>query len=475
MNKPTQQFRARLGVLVAGGALIAALFPLAGVALAAAPAAPSVPDLVAGSDTGASSTDNVTNDTTPTFSGTSQPGVTSVELFANAASVGTAVPDASGNWIVTSSALSAGTYSFTAVATNGDGPGGTSSGLDVTIDTTAPTVTNVTSSTANGTYAAGTVIPVSVTFSEVVYVTGTPVLALSTGSPASTAVGYASGSGTNTLAFTYTVVAGNTTADLDYASSSALSGTIVDAAGNAATLTLAAPGAAGSLGANKAIVIDTAGPTVTINQAGAQADPTKTSPINFTVVFSATVADFTTGDVTLSGTAGAATATVSGSGTTYNVAVTGMTTTGTVIASLAAGVAGNGGHPSAASTSTDNTVTWDVTAPTVAVNQAANQPDPTGTSPINLSVVFSEPVTGFVTGDVTLTSSTAGGSKTATVTGSGTTYNVAVTGMTTAGTVVVSVATGVASDAAGNLNLASSSTDNSVSWDPTAGPTVTIN
>ena len=352
--------------------------------------------------------------------------------------------------------------------------GPASSALTVTTDNTAPTVTNVTSSTASGTYAAGTVIPITVTFSEVVWVTGTPQLVLATGSPASTSVGYTSGNGTNTLTFTYTVAAGNSSPGLDYTSTSALSGTIADTAGNAATLTLPAPGAAHSLFA-KAIVIDTAGPTVTINQAAAQTDPTKTSPINFTVVFSASVTDFVTGDVTLGGTAGATTATVTGSGTTYNVAVTGMTTSGTVIASLAPGVATSGGHPSAASTSTDNTVTWDVTAPTVTINQAVGQADPTGTSPINFTVVFSEPVTGFVTGDVTLSASGAGGSKTGTVTGSGTTYNVAVTGMTTAGTVVATVAAGVATDAAGNLNVVSTSTDNIVSWDPSAGPTVTIN
>ncbi|MDZ4796026.1 MAG: proprotein convertase P-domain-containing protein, partial [Bacteroidota bacterium] len=101
-------------------------------------------------------------------------------------------------------------------------------------------------------------------------------------------------------------------------------------------------------------------PTVTINQAAAQPDPTSVSPINFTVVFSEPVTGFATGDITLSGTAGATTAVVSGAGPTYNVAVSGMTTSGTVIATIAAGVAtgtinvtGN-----AASTSTDNTVTY---------------------------------------------------------------------------------------------------------------------
>ena len=94
-----------------------------------------------------------------------------------------------------------------------------------------------------------------------------------------------------------------------------------------------------AMGGSPDFQVDTTAPTVTINQTGGQADPTNVSPINFTVVFSDSVSDFTTGDVTLSGTAGATTATVTGSGTTYNVAVTGATDSGTVVATVAAGIA----------------------------------------------------------------------------------------------------------------------------------------
>src|SRR5947208_6092354 len=45
--------------------------------------------------------------------------------------------------------------------------------------------------------------------------------------------------------------------------------------------------------------------------------------------------------------------------------------------------------------------------------------------------------------------------------------------MSSAGTVIASIVAGVAQDAAGNLNTASTSTDNSVSFDAT-GPTVSI-
>src|SRR5207249_3665349 len=135
---------------------------------------------------------------------------------------------------------------------------------NIVIDTTAPTVTGVSSSSADGAYKAGAVIPVQVTFSEPVNVTGTPLLTLETGTT-DAVVSYTSGSGTATLTFNYTVTAGDTAADLDYHDTAALAlnaGTIRDPATNNATLTLAAPGAAGSLGANKNIVVDTTSPTV---------------------------------------------------------------------------------------------------------------------------------------------------------------------------------------------------------------------
>ncbi len=125
---------------------------------------------------------------------------------------------------------------------------------------TPPTVTNVTSSAADGTYYAGAhVSGISVTFSNTVTVTGTPQLTLNV-VPGGRAIGYLSGTGTATLTFAdYVVQLGDSSADLNYTSTSALSlgsGAIIDAAGNNAVLTLPAIGGAGSLGANKNIVIN---------------------------------------------------------------------------------------------------------------------------------------------------------------------------------------------------------------------------
>jgi thermitase len=196
-------------------------------------------------------------------------------------------------------------------------------------------------------------------------------------------------------------------------------------------------------------------PTVTVGQAPGQADPTNASPVNFAVTFSEDVSGFDADDVILGGSANPSTAVVSGGPSIYNVAVSGMTGDGSVIASIGAGAANSvdDGAPSEASTSTDNSVTYDTTAPTALIDHAPDQDDPASTSPVNFSVVFSESVSGFDSADVTI-GGTAGAT-TALVTGSGTTYNVAVSGMTGNGTVTASVNAGAAADAAGNASTAS--------------------
>jgi len=148
-----------------------------------------------------------------------------------------------------------GTYSVGVTA------GSATTSFTLTNTGTAAVITNVTSTTANGSYTVGAMINVTVTFNKTVNVTGTPLLALNSGGTAS----FSSGSGSANLSFIYTVAAGQNSSRLDATSTSALSlngGTIQDTSGTAAVLTLPTPGAAGSLGANKNIVIDTTSPTV---------------------------------------------------------------------------------------------------------------------------------------------------------------------------------------------------------------------
>jgi hypothetical protein len=100
------------------------------------------------------------------------------------------------------------------------------------------------------------VISITLTFNEAVTVTGTPQLALNAGCGATAY--YAGGSGTSTLTFTYTVAAGQKISDLNYTSTTALAldgGSIKDAAGNVAVLTL--PGTASDGLKARNIVINT--------------------------------------------------------------------------------------------------------------------------------------------------------------------------------------------------------------------------
>lgn len=153
-----------------------------------------------------------------------------------------------------------------------DNGGTANGGSDTTLLSTAstvtvvrlPKVTSVSSTNDNGTYGIGETIHITVTFSEPVTVTGTPQLTLETGAVDRTAT-YLSGSGSNTLTFTYTTQAGDDTSDLDYKATSDLSlnGGTIKCGTTDADLTLPAPGAENSLGHNKEIVIE-AFPTVSL-------------------------------------------------------------------------------------------------------------------------------------------------------------------------------------------------------------------
>jgi hypothetical protein len=227
--------------------------------IAAPPGIPGTPTVVAGD-----------GEVTVTVVAPSSGGTPSSYLVTASPQVGgvtktCTVSGASGSCTVTG--LANGTaYTFTSTATNGAGTSSSSSASSsATPIAIPPTVTAVNSTTADGSYKVGDTISIQVTFSESVIVTGTPQLTLETGST-DRVLNYASGSGTSSLTFTYTVQSGDTSADLDYASTSALAlngGSINDSAGNTGVLTLPSLGASGSLSANKAIAIDTTLPTLT--------------------------------------------------------------------------------------------------------------------------------------------------------------------------------------------------------------------
>ncbi|MGZ0151929.1 hypothetical protein ACXJJ3_33065 [Kribbella sp. WER1] len=220
-------------------------------------------------------------------------------------------------------------------------------------------------------------------------------------------------------------------------------------------------------------------PAVTVNQASGQADPAATSPINFTAVFSEPVTDFTSAAVTV--VPASATVVVSGSGPTYNLAVSGLTGSGSVTVSIAANtVHDTGGAGNTASTSTDNTVTYDATAPTAGAPVAtanASFGSFVGNTAVKLTDTATDDLSGVAavayyrctgaTGSCTAANWTAIGSSTATGFAVTTTAPFAADGTYR----VVAVAT----DAAGNVSGPSPATVLTVDTTPPAVSRPTVN
>ena len=322
-----------------------------------------------------------------------------VTVYVDGSSAGSTTADAGGSWSFTpGSALTETSHTVKATATDAAGNTSVDSNTNTFTVDTLPPPAPIVQTPANG----------SSTNDATPTMTGTA-------EANSTVTVYVDGSS-----------AGSTTADTggswSFTPGSALTetshtvkATATDAAGNT------------SVSSNtNTFTIDTTAPTVTINQAVSQADPTSSSPISLTVIFSEPVTGFATGDATLSGSAGATTGTITGGPTTYNVAVSGMTGAGTVIASLAAGVAQDAaGNSTVASTSTDNSVLYDTTAPTVTSIVRADA-NPTNAANVRYTVTFSKNVSGVDAGDFSFTTSGVTGAAISGITSSGTTVTVTV-------------------------------------------------
>jgi hypothetical protein len=208
-----------------------------------APAAPTAPDLAAASDSGVN-TDNTTNITPVTFTGTAEAGST-VSLYAQTACGGSVVATTTGgSYTFTGVALTANaTTTFSAKATDAAGNASPcSSNLAVTHDTIAPTVAFTATA---GSYASGQTLGLTATYSEPVSISagGNPSvpLTLTTGTLTATDTGGAATNVTTRTFTTGTIGASGTHQDIDstlnVGTVALNSATITDAAGNALTLT----------------------------------------------------------------------------------------------------------------------------------------------------------------------------------------------------------------------------------------------
>ncbi len=220
----------------------------------------------------------------------------------------------------------------------------------------------------------------------------------------------------------------------------------------------------GSASTTESHQVDLADVTVTITSDSP--DPSsqiQSVTVNFTVTVTSPGAGTPTGNVTVSDGVDSCIGTVAAGTCSLTLTTSGART-------LTATYAGDSNFNGVASAGEPHTV--DGAPPEVTINQKVGQSDPTGGATINFTAVFSEPVTGFDELDVSLAGGTAGAT-TVVVTGGPTTYNVAVSGMSVAGLVVASIPAGGASDDVGNLNNASTSTDNEVTYAPDGTPPTT--
>ncbi|WP_313025717.1 DUF4347 domain-containing protein [Pseudomonas lopnurensis] len=185
------------------------------------------------------------------------------------------------------------------------GSGGAQSDVDtiaITVSPLNPEVVSVQAVSPDGGYKVGDTVTVTVTFDQVVSVDtsgGVPTLLLETGSIDRNAI-YVSGSGSNTLTFSYVVQAGDVAADLDYQSTAALAlngATIRSAGNNDAILVLPVLGGADSLAGNSDILIDGAAPSVGSVSVPANGTYVAGQNLDFTVNFDEAVTVDTGGGV----------------------------------------------------------------------------------------------------------------------------------------------------------------------------------
>jgi len=216
--------------------------------------APDVP-LLAGvsTDTGVSSSDRITADTTLVIQGTAEPDSTVALHRSGAGAIGTTQADGSGQWTFdsTGTTLADGAHGFSATATDLAGnTSDASSSLLVTIDTTAPAVDAIARELPVAALTNADTVVFSVAFTEAV--TGVTVsdFVLAANGSATGVIGGVDAVDAGTYSVAVTSVAGNGDLRLDLAAS----GTgIADLAGNAI---------AGGFTTGETYAIDTVGPVI---------------------------------------------------------------------------------------------------------------------------------------------------------------------------------------------------------------------
>ena len=346
-----------------------------------------------------------------------------------------------------------------------------------TIDNTAPTVASI-ALTGSGPYKVGGVITVRVTFSEAVAIRTSgnrfPYVPLRVGAVDAIATTTASSTAKTTYDFSYTVVAGDNDSDgISVAAISTLimsrNAGVTDAAGNNLTATALPDNLSSNQSDHK---VDTVAPAVTINAPPTVRNITGGS-YNITVTFGEPVTGFAAADITIGGTASykptvgtpVQVTTGAAANRSYTVPIMRASTANTLDQTITYTIAANAVMDSAGNSNSETMARSILkAAPTVTVTRRIATALTNAAYPV--TITFSETVSGFVVGDISVSNGTA-----ANFSGSGANYTATIT-PTADGTVTVSIAAGVATGVDSQQpNLASAAL--STTYDGTP-PTVTI-
>jgi len=211
---------------------------------------------------------------------------------------------------------------------------------------------------------------------------------------------------------------------------------------------------------SKTVVWDATTPTVTISGLSDRHNTTTDQTATFT--FSEDVTDFVKGDIGVTGGSAGTFATTSA--TVYTLVIT-PTSGEDLVVTVGAGAATDGANTGPA-TAQSHTSTWDATAPTVTISGLSTKHKTTANQ--TATFTFDKDVTGFVTGDVSVTGGTK---KTFTGTSGGTVYTLVIT-PTSEQNLMVTVNANAANDDLNNAGPATAKAHTST-WDAEA-PTVEI-
>ena len=203
--------------------------------------------------------------------------------------------------------------------------------------------------------------------------------------------------------------------------------------------------------------LDQTKPTIEITSAATS--PTNTNPIPINLLFSEPLTGFEESDISVSG--GVITA---GSYEIIDVVSDGgsaspdadFTITPSADGLITVRIAADAAQDSVTNGNIAATfdITYDGTAPSVTITSTSGNTDSTvGVTTLSYTATFSEDVTGFELPEITVTGTANGGSPAASnLQGTGASYTFDVVKGSSDGSVIVSIAAGVAMDAAGNLN-----------------------